>query len=72
MILVDSSYDCGKNEVLFVKIGAMVLDLKLDASFAKGFEIAQISFKALDLKSQNFLMSSFMTFCMKQALTFKF
>ena len=37
MILVDSSYDSGKNEVLFVKIGAMVLDLQLDTSFAKGF-----------------------------------
>ena len=43
MILLDSSYDCGKNEVPFVKTGAMVLDLKLDASFAKGFEIAQIA-----------------------------
>ena len=32
MILVDSSYDSGKNEVLFVKIGAMVLDLQLDVS----------------------------------------
>ena len=37
MVLVDSSYDSGKNEVLFVKIGAMVLDLQLDTSFAKGF-----------------------------------
>ena len=37
MILVDSSYDSGKNEVLFVKIGAMVLYLQLDTSFAKGF-----------------------------------
>ena len=37
MVLVDSSYDSGKNEVLFVKIGAMVLDLQRDTSFAKGF-----------------------------------
>ena len=34
-----SSYDSGKNEVLLVKVGAMVLDLQLDTSFAfaKGF-----------------------------------
>ena len=37
MVLVDLSYDSGKNEVLFVKIGAMVLDLQLGTSFAKGF-----------------------------------
>ena len=37
MILMDSFYDSGKNEVLFVKIGAMVLDLQRDMSFAKGF-----------------------------------
>ena len=37
MVLVDSSYDSGKNEVLFVKIGSMVLDLQLGMSFAKGF-----------------------------------
>ena len=37
MVLIDSSYDFGKNEVLFVKIGAMVLDLQCDTSFAKGF-----------------------------------
>ena len=37
MILVDSSYDSGKNEVLLVKIGAMILDLQLDTSFAKEF-----------------------------------
>ena len=37
MILMDSFYDSGKNEVLFVKIGAMVLDLKLDTCFDKGF-----------------------------------
>ena len=36
MVLLDSSYDFGKNEVLFVKIGAMVLDLQRDTSFAKG------------------------------------
>ena len=36
MILMDSFYDSGKNEVLFVKIGAMVLDLQRDTSFAKG------------------------------------
>ena len=32
MVLVDSSFDSGKNEVLFVKIGTMVLDLQLDVS----------------------------------------
>ena len=37
MILVDSSYDSGKNEVLLVKIGDTVLDLQLDTSFAKDF-----------------------------------
>ena len=36
MVLVDSSYDFGKNEVLFVKIGTMVVDLQRDTSFAKG------------------------------------
>ena len=30
--LLDSSYDSGENEVLFVKIGARVLDLWLDKS----------------------------------------
>ena len=29
MILLDSSYDSGKNEVLSAKIGASVLDLQL-------------------------------------------
>ena len=38
MILVDSSYDSGKNEVLLVKIGDTVLDLQLDTSFAKDFD----------------------------------
>ena len=33
---MDSFYDSGKNEVLFVKIGAMVLDLQLDTCFDKG------------------------------------
>ena len=37
MVLVDLSYDFGKNEVLLVKIGAIVLDLQRDTSFAKGF-----------------------------------
>ena len=37
MILVDSSYDSGKNEVLLVKIGDTVLDLQLDTSFVKDF-----------------------------------
>ena len=37
MVLVDSSHDSGKNEVLFVKIEATVLDLQLDTSFGKGF-----------------------------------
>ena len=33
MVLLDSSNDSGVNEVLFVKIGARVPDLLLDASF---------------------------------------
>ena len=37
MILMDSFYDSGKNEVLFVKIGAMVLNLQLDTCFDKCF-----------------------------------
>ena len=37
MILMDSFYDSGKNEVLFVKIGAMVLNLQLDMCFDKDF-----------------------------------
>ena len=37
MVLVDLSCDSRKNEVLLVKIGAMVLDLQFDRSFAKGF-----------------------------------
>ena len=32
-ILLDSYYDCGENEVLFVKIGVRVPDLWLDMSF---------------------------------------
>ena len=30
IILMDLSYNSGENELLFVKIGAMVLDLQLD------------------------------------------
>ena len=47
MILPDPSYDFGKNEALFVKIGAMVLDLQCDTSFAKGFapKLPQTSFR---------------------------
>ena len=37
MILMDSFYDSGKKGVLFVKIGAMVLDLQHDMCFDKGF-----------------------------------
>ena len=38
MILMDLFYDSGKNEVLFMKIGAMVLNLlQLDMCFDKGF-----------------------------------
>ena len=37
MTLTDSFYDSGKNEVLLVKIGAMVLDLQRDPCFGKGF-----------------------------------
>ena len=37
MILMDSFYDSGKNEVLFVKIGVMVLNLQLNMCFDKGF-----------------------------------
>ena len=37
MILLDSFYDSRENEVLFVKIGARVLDLWLDKSLAKCF-----------------------------------
>ena len=33
IIFLDSSYDSGKDEVLFVKIEAKVLDLWLDKSF---------------------------------------
>ena len=36
MILIDSPYDPGENETLFVKIGARVLDLWLDMSFGHG------------------------------------
>ena len=41
MILLDSYCDSGENEVLFVKIGARVLDLWLDTSF--GPKLSQIS-----------------------------
>ena len=33
VILLDFSYNSGENELLFVKIGARVLDLWLDMSF---------------------------------------
>ena len=38
MVLANLSYDSGKNEVTFVKIGTMVLDLQLVASFPEGFQ----------------------------------
>ena len=37
MILLDSCYASGENEVLFVKIGARILALWLDKSLPKGF-----------------------------------
>ena len=33
MILLDSSFDSGENEVLFLKIGSTALDFWLDKSF---------------------------------------
>ena len=42
MILLDLSQNSGKNEVLLVKIGAMVQDLWLDTSF--GPLVAQMQF----------------------------
>ena len=33
MILLDPSHDFGKNDVLFVKIGVTVLDLRLNTPF---------------------------------------
>ena len=38
MVLLDSSHDSWKNEVLFVKIEATALDQWLDKSYARGFE----------------------------------
>ena len=38
MVLLDSSHDSWKNEVLFVKIEARALDQWLDKSYARGFE----------------------------------
>ena len=35
MNLLDSSYEFGENEVMFVKTGARVLDLWLDTSWAQ-------------------------------------
>ena len=37
MILLDSCYNSGENEVLIVKIADRVLDLWLDKSHAKGY-----------------------------------
>ena len=44
---MDLSYDFGKYEVLFVKIGAMVLNLQRHRSFAKGLgpKLPQTSFR---------------------------
>ena len=53
MILPDSSYDFGENEVLFVKIGARVLDIWLDTSF--GPKWPKFSFLAQDPKVMKFL-----------------
>ena len=37
MILLDIYYDSGENEVLLVKIGAKVQELRLDTSFGPKF-----------------------------------
>ena len=61
MILMNSFNDSGKNEVLFVKIGTMVLDFELDTCFDKGFwpKLLQTSFKASDPKSHSFEIQFF-------------
>ena len=48
MILLDSSYDFGEHEVLFVKIVARVPDIWLDTSF--GSKWSKYSFSASDSK----------------------
>ena len=52
MIILDSYYDSGENEVLFVKIGARVLDLWLDTS--SGPKLPNYNFKASDHKVKTF------------------
>ena len=42
MYLLESSYDAGENEVLFTKIWARVLDLRLDMSY--GSKLSKCSF----------------------------
>ena len=73
MILMESCYDSGKNVVLFVKIGAMVLNLQLVICVltkAFGPNCPKLDgFKAPDTKSHSFLRfkiffkSSFIKFC---------
>ena len=42
MILLDLRYDSGENEVVLLKIGAIVLDLCFDKFLAKGFGPKQL------------------------------
>ena len=53
MILLDSSHDSRENEVLFVKVIAIVLDIWLDTSF--GPKWPKCSFYAPDPKVKKFL-----------------
>ena len=75
MILLDSYYDSGENEVLFMKIGVRVPDLRLDILLGPScpklvFRPQTPNFTALEFK--NFLTSISIKVCMKQTLVFKF
>ena len=75
MILMDSFYDFGRNEVLFVKIGAIVLDLQLDTCFGPNcpkLVLRPQTPNITALRFKNFFISSFIKFFMQQALIFKF
>ena len=52
IILLDLSYNSGENEVLFLKIGARVLDLWFDTSF--GPKWPKSIFSAPDTKVKEF------------------
>ena len=57
MILLDLRYEFGENEVLFVKIEAMVPDIWLDTSFKIRLDTSNVVSRSQTPRSRNFLKS---------------